>query len=245
MINNFADSLKDDKELLKSLANYMGKSADEIISQIDNLVKELINKEAIAFYYNVYYYGFNKIVRYELADLNNKPVIEYKVEDKEIINFYSSDNVVVISIEVEKKKNQYSISGFLFDLDTNTKMPFTGNLKNDTLTLIVTQDGVDVKLVISSTEEIKDNNYIYKNKITLLTETQGVEIIMGTLDINLEYYFNKKVDVDLTNSVDVSEISETDMAIIQNNVMNHSIYQFFNNLSGFSTSLSESTDFSL
>lgn len=239
MVTNFVDSLKNDKELLKNVANYMGKTTDEMNQVLDSLIQELTYDEVeTGFYYNVYYYGFNKIVRYELADVNDKPVIEYTVGDKEILNFYGEDDTVVISIEVEKKNNYFEISGFIYDSENDSEMPFVGSLKDNTLTLVVTQDGVDIKLAITSTQEEKDNSYIYNNKFVLSASTLGEEIEIGTLDINLEYYFGQKVDVNLANSIDVSEISESDMTIIQNNIMNHPIYQLFNSLAG-------TTEFSL
>lgn len=234
MVTNFVDSLKNDKELLKNVAEYMGTTTDELNEMLDSLLKELTYDEVeTGFYYNVYYYGFNKIVRYELADVNDNPVIEYTVGDKEILNLYGEDDTVAISIEVEEKQNnQYAISGFIYDSENDTKMPFTGGLKDDTLTLVVTQDGVDIKLAITSTEEIKDNSYVYKNKFVLSASALGEEMDLGTLDSSIEYYFGEKVDFDVSNSVDVNLISEEDLTIIQNNIMNHPIYQLINSLAG-------------
>lgn len=233
IITSFIDSLKKDKELLKNLSNYMGITTNEMKQMCDDLISDMkFDEVETIFYYNVYYYGFNKIIKYELADIDNKPVIEYTVGDKEILNFYGEDNKVVISIEVEKKQKQSNISGYIYNSSDDTKMPFTGTLKNDTLTLIVTKDGIDLKLAITSTEEEKDNSYIYNNKFVLSASALGQEMEMGSLDIKLEYYFGQKVDVDVTKSVDISEITETDMTIIQNNLMNHPIYQLINSLSG-------------
>lgn len=233
MINSFVGSVKNDKALLKSIADYMGKTEAEIKVMLNDLVKELTyEKVETAFYYNVYYYGFNKIVKYELAYTEDKPMIEYTVGDKEIFNFYSLDGVAIISIEVEKEKDQFNISGFLYSSEDSTKMPFVGILKDDTLTLSVTQDGVDLTLTIISKEEEKDNSYIYNNKVTLSASAYGQEMELGTLDINLEYYFDQKVDVNVSNSVDVSQITQDDILIIQNNIMRHPIYQLINNLSG-------------
>ena len=40
----------------------------------------------------------------------------------------------------------------------------------------------------------------------------------------------RKVNVDLSNSIDISEVTEEDIEMIQNNIMNHPIYQLFANL---------------
>lgn len=232
MITNFLDSLEKEKDLLKNLANYMNMTEEELKTSIEEFRKELTYDEVeTSFYYNVYYYGFNKIVGYELADIDNKPVIEYKVEEKETINFYNNETVIV-SIEVAKKKNYYEFSGFIYDTDSSTKIPFAGSLKDNTFTIVFTQDGVDIQLVVTSNQEIKDNNYIYKNQIILSADVDGTEITMGTLDVGIEYYFNQKVDANVSNSINVEEISEEDLAIIENNLMNHPIYEFVSTLLG-------------
>lgn len=232
IVTNFFDSLKKDTDLLTKVAQYFGVTNDEFMTGLNNISKQLTYTEVeTGLYYNVYYYGFNKIVRYELADASNKLVIEYTVADKEIINLYS-DNKVAMSLEVVDNKNQYDFSGFIKDTEEGVEIPFTGNLKDDTLTIILEQDSAYVKLAITSTEEIKENNYIYKNKIVLSGISEGTEVTVGTLDINLEYYFNEKVDTDLSNSVEVNQITETDLTTIQNNLMNHPLYQLIMGMSG-------------
>lgn len=232
MITNFINSLKGDKELLNSISNLVGKSSDEVKEELDNFVKELKYDEVkTGFYYNVYYYGFNKIVRYEFANASNKPVIEYKVEDKEIINFYDNDTIV-FGLEVMKAKTQYEFKGLIKNTEDGTEISFTGTLKDDTLTVVIMQDGVSIKLAVTSTEDIKENNYVYKNKFVLSAESEGTEITLGSLDVDFEYYFNQKVNVDLSNSVDVSLISEEDTLIIESNLMNHPIYQLLSGLLG-------------
>lgn len=231
MITNYIDSLENDKELLKNIANYLGKTEEEVKAELNSFVETLTyEKVEVGCYYNVYYYGFNKIVKYELVDVNEKPIISYQVEDKEIIQFYN-DDTVILNLEVKNNKTQYEFSGFIKDSE-GTEMPFTGTKKDDTLTISVTQDGVEVKLAITYTKEEKENSYVYNNKFVLSAKAEGMEITMGTLDIDLEYYFGEKVDVDLSNSVDVATMTEADLAIIENNLMNHPIYQLLMSMTG-------------
>lgn len=232
LITNFVDSLKKDKELLNNMADYLRISSEEMVTNLDSFVKELTYDEVkVGCYYNVYYYGFNKIVKYELADESNKPVIEYKVEEKEIINLYS-DEIKVLSLEVEKNKDGYTFNGFIKDTNEDVDMPFIGSIVGDKLTITIDQEDIDVKLAITSTEEIKENNYISKNKIVLYGLSEGEEITVGTLELNLEYYFGEKVNVDISNSVDMNQMTENDMNTIQNNLMNHPLFQLIIGMSG-------------
>ena len=227
---NFITLLKQDKELLTNLAKYFDVTSTEIETELDRFVESLTyDTVEVACYYNVYYYGFNKIVGYELADANNRPVLAYKTDQKETIHFYLEEETV-FSLEITKNKTQYDFNGFVKDTENMEEIQYHGTLQGNTLTIVTNQDDVDIQFVITSEEEVKDNRYLYQTQITLSGVADGVEVTVGTLEFDLEYYFNEKVDVDLSNSVDVSEITEEDMAIIQNNIMNHPIYQLFSNL---------------
>lgn len=226
IITNYINALEKDKHLLENIAGYIGKTTDEVKNELDNFKKELTyDKVEIGCYYNVYYYGFNKIVKYELVDVDNKPILSYQIDGKEKIDFYANE-VNIISIEVTNNKTQYDFSGFIINTEENNeKIEFNGNVKGDTLTLMLVKDEVTVKLVITSTIDIKESNYIYKTKTDLSIISSDEEVSIGTLDINIEYYFNEKVDVDLSNSVDISLITEEDITNIYSNLFNHPLYQ--------------------
>lgn len=228
MITNFVDSLKKDKALLESISSYTKQTTEELIEQLDNFVSTLTYDEVeVGCYYNVYYYGFNKIVKYELTDASKNVVVDYKVEDKETINFYQ-DGTSIMSLEVTKNKGQFDFKGFIKNVEDGIEMPFNGNLKDDTLTININSDGANVRLSITST----NSGYSYKNKLALSVVSEGQEVNLGTLDIDYEYYFDEKVNADLSNSVSVEEMTEADLTVIQNNLMNHPIYQLFMSISG-------------
>ena len=227
---NFVTLLKQDKELLTHLAEYFDITSEEIETGLDNFVESLdYDNVEVACYYNVYYYGFNKIVSYELADANNRPVFEYKTDQKETINLYLEEENI-FSLEITKNKTQYDFTGVIRDIENNEEISYHGTLQGNTMTIVVNQNDVDIQFVITSEEEIKDNHYLYQTKVTLSGVADGVEVTVGTLDVDLEYYFNEKVNVDLSNSIDISEVTEEDIEMIQNNIMNHPIYQLFANL---------------
>lgn len=228
---NFVNSAKKDQAMLNELADLFDINSDEIVTALDSFISELTyDKVEVGCYYNVYYYGFNKIVKYELAYANNKPFLEYQVDDKETINLYDEEEESVFSLEVTNKNDQFTFTGLLKGEDE--EIPFVGNLKDDTLTIVVTQDGVDIILTITSTEEVKDNSYISKNKIILSGSSEGTKITLGTLDINVEYYFGQKVVADVSNSVDVNLMTEQDLTTIETNLMNHPLYQTLMGISG-------------
>ena len=220
---NFINSVKKDKKLLEHIASYTNITKKELINEFDEVVKSLKDsEEKIEYNYHVYYYGFNKIVQYELEDINTKTVFTYKMDDKEIINLYQED-INYLSLEITNKKNKYNFNGFILN-DNDEKYLFSGNIKDNTLTFILDYDVTDIKLVMTSLTEEKENNFIFNNSITLSTIVDKEETKLGSIEFNNEYYFNQKVNIDVTDSVNIDEITEDDINTIKNNIMNHPIY---------------------
>ena len=51
-----------------------------------------------------------------------------------------------------------------------------------------------------------------------------------SLDINVEYYFNQKINISLNDSTAISEITNEERVIIQDNIQKHPIYELFQSL---------------
>jgi len=232
-INNFLNAIKKDKKLLQNLSSYMDMTTEELSNSFDEFLDSLnIEEEKVIFNYCVYYYGFNKIVQYSLEEKKANVSIDYKVENKETITLSEGD-VTILSLEITKNKNKYDYSGFILtDEELEEKLKFSGSVQNDTVTIIIDKDGALVKLVITSTEEEKESSFYSKMHMVLSTIMNGQETEVGTLDIDSEYYFNKKVNINITDSMDISQITEEDMSIMQNNIMNHPIYQLIATITG-------------
>lgn len=225
---NFINSIKRDKMLLEHISSYMNINTDEVIDNLDEKLKLLINSdEKIEYYYHVYYYGFNKIIQYELENVDTKSVISYKIDNSEVINFYR-DDVNVLSLDIVDDKERWNFTGFVLG-NNNEKYSFSGNLENNILTLILNQEK-DIKVVITSLKEEKDNAFTYRNNIVISEIVDGLEKKLSTVDLNSEYYFNKKVDINITNSTGIDAITDDDIATVQNNFMNHPLYQLIDDL---------------
>lgn len=226
MLVKFTKSLKKEKKLLEKFAELANVSYEEIITSLDSMTSTLVFEEVeTVLYYNVYYYGFNKIVRYELADVNNNPVIEYKVEDKEKISLYS-EKEEVLKLEISKNKDKFNFTGLIKNIEDGAEVSFSGNVSQNDFIIIVDAEGLSIKLVVNSNQESKGNNYIYKNSFVLSAISQDQEVELGKLNVDLEYYFDEKVKVDLSNSGDISNISQDDLSVLQQNLMNHPLYNF-------------------
>lgn len=231
MANDFMDAIKNDKVLLTNISSYLQQSKEKIIQGMDTFL-ELLNydKEEVLYYYRIYYYGFNQIVSYELEEVDSKIILEYKIDQKESFSI-REDNSTVLLIEVEKNKNPYDFSGYI--QVEEEKYPFTGTLNEDTMKLVVQQQESDTQYVfmIRSTKKQNGNHYQYQNYIVVSSVTEEMETDLFTVDIDIEYYFNQKVNVHLENSIPVSEITEEDIEMIQNNILNHPLYHLLGQFS--------------
>lgn len=227
MASDFISNIKKDKVLLANISSYLQQSKEEIIQEMDSFL-ELLNydKEEVLYYYRIYYYGFNQIVSYELEEVDSKIILEYKIDQKESFSI-REDNAIVLLVETQKNKNQYDFSGYI--QIEEEKYSFTGTLTDDTMKLVVPQPESDTQYVIMirSTKKQNGNRYQYQNHIIVSSVTKEIQTDLFTLDIDIEYYFNQKVNAHLENSIPVSEITEEDIEIIQNNILNHPLYQLF------------------
>lgn len=222
----FINSLQDDKKLLTNLSSTLQQSREQTIQNLNEILKSLdYDSETPLFYYHVYYYGFNQIFSYELEEVESKITLEYKIEQNETIRIFCGD-FVFLSLEVLTNKNQYSFSGYIQD-NTQEKYLFTGSLSSDTLKLLFDLDQKNYQIMIHSLKQERDNQYSYDNTITMSNFVDEQETNLFTLNINLEYYFNQKVKINLENSTSISEITEEDINVIQNNILNHPIYEIF------------------
>lgn len=222
-------SIKEDTTLLNNISSYLKQSKDETIQNFDVFLKSLdYDQEKSLFEYHVYYYGFNQIFAYELQEAKSKITIEYKIDEREMIQI-SCGEFIFFSLEISKNKNQYDLNGYIqnFGLD---KYPFTGYVTLDAMKLLFNLDENDFEIMIHSSKQERDNNYLYQNNITVSSMQENQETQLISLDVDLEYYFNQKVNMSLDNSTLISEITDEELVIIQNNIQNHPIYELFQSL---------------
>lgn len=228
IVNNFLDSIKNNKDLFNKLASSSNMSKDELTTLFDEYREKLnYENEELLFNYHVYYYGFNKIIRYELEDPEDNMIVQYKVEDKESISLLENNEAILYLEFVEAKKG-YTYSGYIISEEVRTN--FSGSLTENNLTLIVDNNDSEIKLVIDSTDNQKENTSKFDIKIYNIIDKQ--EELVLEINADVTYYFGEKIDTNLENSVDINEMTEEDMTTIYTNLLNHPLYQLIIQLTG-------------
>ena len=231
ILASFIHSVQTDTSLYNNVSSYLKLSKEELDEKCNQLLTQIgKDNKTVLYNYRVYYYGFNQIVSYELEDVNNKVVLKYQKDDKDILEVKKEDTVV-LSINISKNKNQYDFEGFI---NSDKKYDFTGNIKNNTITVFYHDNEDSYQFSLTLKEDIKDNSFSYDYDINLLLNKETV----FTSKINFTYYFNEKIeDINYTNSTSISDITEEDFNTILEQLKNHPLYDLISSFTDKSLSL--------
>lgn len=231
ILASFIHSVQTDTSLYNNVSSYLKLSKEELDEKCNQLLTQIgKDNKTVLYNYRVYYYGFNQIVSYELEDVTNKVVLKYQKDDKDILEVKKEDTVV-LSINISKNKNQYDFEGFI---NSDKKYDFTGNIKNNTITVFYHDNEDSYQFSLNLKENIKDNSFSYDYDINVLLNKETV----FTSKINFTYYFNEKIeDINYTNSTSISDITEEDFNTILEQFKNHPLYDLISSFTDKSLSL--------
>lgn len=231
ILASFIHSVQTDTSLYNNVSSYLKLSKEELDEKCNQLLTQIgKDNKTVLYNYRVYYYGFNQIVSYELEDVTNKVVLKYQKDDEDILEVKKEDTVV-LSINISKNKNQYDFEGFI---NSDKKYDFTGNIKNNTITVFYHDNEDSYQFSLTLKKDIKDNSFSYDYDINLLLNKETV----FTSKINFTYYFNEKIeDINYTNSTSISDITEEDFNTILEQLKNHPLYDLISSFTDKSLSL--------
>lgn len=231
ILASFIHSVQIDTSLYNNVSSYLKLSKEELDEKCNQLLTQIgKDNKTVLYNYRVYYYGFNQIVSYELEDVTNKVVLKYQKDDKDILEVKKEDTVV-LSINISKNKNQYDFEGFI---NSDKKYDFTGNIKNNTITVFYHDNEDSYQFSLTLKKDIKDNSFSYDYYINVLLNKETV----FTSKINFTYYFNEKIeDINYTNSTSISDITEEDFNTILEQLKNHPLYDLISSFTDKSLSL--------
>lgn len=231
ILASFIHSVQIDTSLYNNVSSYLKLSKEELDEKCNQLLTQIgKDNKTVLYNYRVYYYGFNQIVSYELEDVTNKVVLKYQKDDKDILEVKKEDTVV-LSINISKNKNQYDFEGFI---NSDKKYDFTGNIKNNTITVFYHDNEDSYQFSLTLKKDVKDNSFSYDYDINVLLNKETV----FTSKINFTYYFNKKIeDINYTNSTSISDITEEDFNTILEQLKNHPLYDLISSFTDKSLSL--------
>lgn len=226
IVNKYFDTLKKEKALFTNIANVANLSEEELRNNIDTVLNSFNDLDGNGLVYSVYYYGFNKIVQYELTTIDNSAMLQYKTGKTDTINL-SNNGICFLSLEITKNKKHYDFNGYVLD-DNNAKLNFSGKTEDNKTEITFNTETGDLKLEITTSND--NAAFKYASVIKASVSTSGVMLDLGTLNVKTEYYFDQKVDLSLSDSIDINEITEEDYNTIYDNFMNHPLYSIYQSI---------------
>ena len=241
VLSNTMDKILKDKNLVTSLSKTFSVEEQELKDSFQTTKEELKEMEESYLYYNVYYYGFNNIVLYELTD--SKDSIKMYSYDNQYEIVCTKEEQELFTLKMVKNKDKYDISGEV------ASYTYTGTLitSNNRFSLDVntTIQGMVINLKLEEEIQEKDN-YQIDTKL-------GIDMLGTNIEAKIKTIYELEKNVDVTgieNAKDFNEITDTDIQNILTNIENHpflsSIYQFIQNYSDMldnSMDLDESYDY--
>ena len=215
--SKFIKSLKKNKSLLSNISSVLDMSSDELSDSLDNFLKEIHSeKEEKILSYNIYYYGFNKIVQYELYFFDSKESVKYLDEGNRSYFTIDVDNTNVMELEVNKSKSKYTFNGKISSSIDNEVIEsknytFNGVYEDGSLELNVD----DYQIIVKYDKEERELEYIYKANIKIYKVEDGSSSELATIDANTIYYFDKEVSKEVTDAKDLIQNNGYDWTFIE------------------------------
>lgn len=208
------DFKKDD--ILAELVKINSSTKEEMVKSLDSIIESIkssnSNKSDKILDYSVYYKGFNTILRYEISaddgtfsysvDGNNSQINYSAGEDKADIKIEKNNNKYNISGEITSNGTSSTLEGYFEKDNDNSK--FNIKINNDSGNIVVEGD-------MKTTEDAK-------SKATLKVSMNDQELLK--LNLTNEISFDATIDDStIANSKDYAQITEEEMAIIQNRIL--------------------------
>ena len=235
VLKKFFTSIKNDKKVLSDISNFFRLSKKTMKKNLDKYRKDLVKEDREIFSYSTFYYGFNRIVCYDLY-LNSKDLlISYKTEKSNSTFKIVKENSEVFSFNSVKDNNTYRFSGIIkntkldytfelfdIDLDEDLDMSFTGTYTKGHLELKTDK----YQLIIDRGNDSNDS-FKFNTAIKLL-DKDNKEII--SINDNSEFYFDTEVESYTGDIRNIMELEDKEKEEINNNYEKNGLYQIIPNL---------------
>lgn len=215
MISNILDKISNDKEMVRIFAGIAEVEEQQVKEELNVLNEDISVYEDNLFYYNVYYYGFNNIVLYEIADDMDQLQV-YQYDDIAEVVFIEED-IELFRVKATEKNSGYDLEGKFDNYSfTGTYVP-NGDKTSLDLELIV--EGMIISVSLDQTIETKDN---YKVTSDLVVDVAGNEI---EVNMTVLYVTSEEVDTSLVvGAKDFEAMTDEELQTIMTNLQKHPLF---------------------
>ena len=109
--------------------------------------------------------------------------------------------------------------------ESDQNVEISGTYKDKVLTAEYQQDGATMKVTVTSDIKKNENNYLINFDVKISAGLLGFFVDLGSFNSTTEIYFNKYIDIDLSNSKSSDEITEEEENEMMQNLQNNKLYQ--------------------
>ena len=231
----FIDSIRKDKSLFNNICDVLNINKKDFNKYLDDYLSNLDKVGNKDFYsYSTYYYGFNKIVKYELYSYDKDLSLTYKTEkDDSVISLDNRDNNI-FNIVIKKNKNgKYKFSGKFVDRKTvvreengydfsNSKYyNVTGTYKDGDLKLNINNDEIKYEIISKNIPNTIDAIFKYSLQVNIYNVIPDAEDeVVLKLKSDIEISFDKKVDLEIKDSIDYNSLPEEEQKLLLDDMIN-------------------------
>lgn len=211
IMTSFIANVLKDKDLHKNISAVL-KGDNSLKNYLENYLEKYKDLEGNILIYSTYYYGFNQIVQYDIHSYIDNLNITYKEDKaKENLNITKDDNTILnVDIDTTNKNKTYTFNGNLSyfieksefkdkEISKLFSNDFSGTYKDKTLDIVFSKE-VPLKISFSFTNGVLDGVFKYNANLQAFNIVDKKEEELFNLISEIEFVFDKKIDVDITNS---------------------------------------------
>lgn len=202
MLTTFINYLKQDKTLIDHLSTIHSISNLDVNKKLDLLLESIHFPEDFGFTYHVYYYGFNRIFRYELETKSSTYQIAYQVDDQEQFRINHEDTCLFY-LEIDHNKKQTNFSGYLLN-SNQQEIPIKGNLKENLLTLILNNNQQEIQFVFQNDWNQTEKSLSSQIEISQLLDDENHKMFL--IDFHIQYSKSQNSNLFFENAKNIRDI---------------------------------------
>lgn len=229
------------KAIIEKISN--DDEATELLMKLSSMTKEQMNKTFKSilssledatdtkklFEYNVYYKGFNKVIKSEIVCEGYSASYYRENDSKQVLLTYSDQDVINISVE------KGNVTGDLFGMVT---LKGTMNLENKTsfniTAALKANPSESVNVILESNLKNEKDTVSEMANLQVDIKLQNTLNFAGKYGIKVSNKYSKGTKIDTTrikNAKSFNEIDEVTLQQIYTNLMNHKVMQLISSLS--------------
>ncbi len=212
IIQEIVNKIKADNKALTILSEQMKIEKEEVKTSLDDIVEAISTEENNKYSYNIYVQNYVKTVKREI-EINNYKLEYYEDgNNSQIKLIVDSQEMIDLKLNTETK----TISGTINDMEIK------GNYTDNSLTLNIGYMTQTIDLEIKLNNKLEDaDNYKQDIEMNIIMSENALEMVNIKIDSKNTFSKVEEIDdKDVSEAIDINEISPEDRNIMMEKIYN-------------------------